>query len=1267
MENMRNSGIDIVGKVPWGTHFCQFYKTEQDLLDILVPYFKTGLEANEFCMWVTSEPLTGKKALQAMAGTVPDFVKYLKNGQIEVLSYTEWYTKGGEFDSQRVLNGWVSKLDSALAKGYDGLRLTGNTFWLRKKDWGKFTDYENEIQKIIGQYRMMALCTYSLEKCGAEEVLDVVSNHKFALIRHDEKWALIESSDRKLIEKALKETEERFRVALKNSPIAVFSQDRDLRYVWVYHPTLGLDTASMIGKTDAEFFPPEDAARLTQIKRKALETGKSIREETWVAPDGKISFFDLTIDPVRDAAGQVVGITGASVNTTEQKLAERALWEERDRAQKYLDIAGTMIVVITADQKVSLINKKGCEILGRDESEIIGQNWFDTYVPEGERDTVRKIFEKLMAAEIKPVEYFENSLVTKTGEERIIAWHNTLMRDDNGNIVAILSSGEDITERKRAEKAKEEYLNRLGLLSDTASRLLLSRRPENIVEEICRKVMAYLDCQVFFNYLVDIEKQRLRLNAYGGISEQAAREFHWLELEKTLCGDATREACRIVVENIPDSLDSRTERVRSLGIKAYACHPLFSLGQVIGTLSFGTDSRLHFTSDELELMKIVADQVAVALERMRLIRVAQHHAEKLEIKVQQRTSELLSANKLLESLFSSMETSIAYMDNDFNFIRVNRAYAEADGKTPDFFIGKNHFELYPNKENEEIFKRAIETGEGYSIYEKPFIYAEHPERGVTYWDWRLQPLKDTSGRVNGLVLSLLDVTRRKLGRQERLRMAAAVEQASESIAILDAEGLISYVNPAFESVNGYLSKEVIGKKYEDILESGMSGESSPGKISRFFPGGEKWSGRLRRKKKDGQDCELDVLISPVFDPTGKIINYSVIERDVTQEVRLQQLIRQTQKMEALGTLAGGVAHDFNNILMTVGINTELSLLSVEEGSPLQQYLRLALEAVNRGKELVKQIITFSRQKEKGREPIKVSPIIKEAVKFLRPSLPRYIEIDASISTEGDIVLGDPTQIYQVLMNLCNNAAYAMRDQGGILRIHLTPLDIDAGPAAGHPELKPGPYVKLTVSDSGKGMEPEIIPRIFDPFFTTKKPGEGTGMGLAVVHGIIKSHGGVIMVSSEPGQGSTFDVLLPRADGIQVPESPALDPILTGRERILLVDDEEAQLRGVTRILETLGYSVTAKTDGLEALTLFEASPEAFDLVITDQTMPQMTGAKLAESLLKIRGNVPVILCTGFSELVGGEEAKAMGIKEFVMKPYSAREIAQAIRRVIDGA
>jgi PAS domain S-box-containing protein len=1267
MENMRNSGIDVVGRVPWGTHFCQFYKTEQDLLDILVPYFKTGLETNEFCMWVTSEPVTGKKALQAMVETVPDFANYLKKGQIEVLPYTEWYTKGGAFDSQRVLNGWVSKLDSALAKGYDGLRLTGNTFWLEKEDWGKFTDYENEIQKLIGQYRMMALCTYSLEKCGAEEVLDVVSNHKFALIRRDEKWALIESSDRKLIEKALKETEERFRVALKNSPIAVFSQDRDLRYVWVYHPTLGFDTASMIGKTDEELFPSEDAARLTEIKRKALESGKSIREETWVAAGGKINFFDLTIDPVRDAAGQVVGITGASVNATEQKLAERALWEERDKAQKYLDIAGTMIVVITADQKVSLVNKKGCEILGRDESEIIGQNWFDTYVPEWERDTVRKIFEKLMAAEIKPVEYFENSLLSKTGEERIIAWHNTLMRDDNGNIVATLSSGEDITGRKRAEKAKEEYFNRLGLLSDTASRLLLSQRPENIVEEICRKVMTYLDCHVFLNYLVDEQKQRLRLNAYAGISEQAAREIQWLELGETLCGGVVREACQIVVENLPDSLDPRTEMVRSFGIKAYACHPLFSQGQVIGTLSFGTDSSLHFTADELELMKIVTDQVAVALERMRLIRVAQQHAEDLEIRVQQRTAELVNANELLESLFSSMETSIAYLDNDFNFIRVNRAYAEADGRTPDFFIGKNHFDLYPNKENMEIFKRVVETGEPYSVYEKPFVYAEHPERGVTYWDWRLQPLKDTSGRVSGLVLSLLDVTRRKLGRQERLRMAAAVEQASESISILDAEGLISYVNPAFESVNGYLSKEVIGKKYGEILESEMPGEASPGKISRFFSGGEKWSGRLRRKKKDGQDCELDVLISPVFDPTGKIINYSVIERDVTQEVHLQQHIRQTQKIEALGTLAGGVAHDFNNILMTVGINTELSLLSVEEGSPLQQYLRLALEAVNRGKELVKQIITFSRQKEKGREPIKLSPIIKEAVKFLRPSLPRYIEIDASISTEGDIVLGDPTQIYQVLMNLCNNAAYAMRDQGGVLKIQLTPLDVDGGLAADLPELKPGPYVKLTVIDSGKGMEPEIIPRIFDPFFTTKKPGEGTGMGLAVVHGIVKSHGGVIMVSSKPGQGSTFDVLLPRADRIQVPESPAQDPILTGRERILLVDDEETQLRSVARMLENLGYSVTAKTDSLEALTLFEASPEVFDLVITDQTMPQMTGAKLAESLLKIRRNVPVILCTGFSELVGGEEAKAIGIKEFVMKPYSAREIAQAIRRVIDGA
>ncbi len=403
---------------------------------------------------------------------------------------------------------------------------------------------------------------------------------------------------------------------------------------------------------------------------------------------------------------------------------------------------------------------------------------------------------------------------------------------------------------------------------------------------------------------------------------------------------------------------------------------------------------------------------------------------------------------------------------------------------------------------------------------------------------------------------------------------------------------------------------------------------------------------------------------PIRNERQEILGAFIVNEDITDRKRAEKNLQQTQKMEALGTLAGGVAHDFNNILMPITINTELALLDTPEGNPLRQYLQPVLDAAKRGRDLVSQIITFSRQREAERRPVRVGPVVKEAIQFLRSSLPRNIEIREKIEIESDTILGDPTQIHQVLMNLSSNAAYAMREGGGTLDVRLTRIEVDSEMAAKYPALKQGPHVKLTVSDTGSGMSREVVERIFDPFFTTKKPGEGTGMGLAVVHGIVKNHKGVITVYSEIGKGTTFNVFLPRIQDETRPETVLLESIPTGKERILVVDDEEPQLQSVTHMLEKLGYNVVAKTDSLEALDVFRAESGAFDLVITDQTMPKMTGEKLAKSILGIRPDIPIILCTGFSEIIDADEAKALGIREFVMKPFTVREMAEKIRKVL---
>jgi two-component system CheB/CheR fusion protein len=499
---------------------------------------------------------------------------------------------------------------------------------------------------------------------------------------------------------------------------------------------------------------------------------------------------------------------------------------------------------------------------------------------------------------------------------------------------------------------------------------------------------------------------------------------------------------------------------------------------------------------------------------------------------------------------------------------------------------------------------------------------------------------------------------------ERLRLVAAVEQAGEGIAIMDPAGVIDYVNPAFERITGHGSPKISGKRYGELLRGEMADPDLGKKVQEIIHGGGVWSGRIQQRRRDGQSFELDVALSPIRDRSGAVTNYLAMERDVTQEVRLEQHLRQMQKAEALGTLAGGIAHDFNNILNPIFINTELVLLDAPPGSPMRQPLQMVLEAAERGKGLVKQIITFSRQKEHERRPLKAEPLVKEALKFLRASLPSTVEIREKIQRETGFILADPTQVHQVVMNLCGNAAYAMRERGGVMEVGLAEVEVDAGMARCHPDLNPGSYLRLTVSDTGTGMRKEVMERAFDPFFTTKKPGEGSGMGLSVVHGIVRKGKGAITVFSEAGKGSTFNVFFPRVEN----EAPSLtissEPIARGRERILLVDDEEVQVQSIRNMLERLGYAVVARNDSVEALALFRKDPRAFELVITDQTMPQMTGVRLAEELLRIRPDLPVILCTGFSETVDADGVKASGICQFLMKPFSVREMAETIRRAL---
>lgn len=505
---------------------------------------------------------------------------------------------------------------------------------------------------------------------------------------------------------------------------------------------------------------------------------------------------------------------------------------------------------------------------------------------------------------------------------------------------------------------------------------------------------------------------------------------------------------------------------------------------------------------------------------------------------------------------------------------------------------------------------------------------------------------------------------REQAQVERERLMSAVEHVGEMVVITDINGTIQYANPAFADITGYGVQEAIGQNPR-ILKSGQHPAMFYQMLWNTLLSGKRWAGRLINKRKDGALYTAECSVSPVMDPAGIIVNFVWIARDVTEKIELERMLQQSQKLEAIGNLAGGIAHDFNNILSSIIGFTELSLDHVEKNSIIEDNLQEIYTAGKRAKELVRQILAFSRQSDREVKPVQVGKIVDEVLKLVRSTLPVTIDIKQKTGSDS-LIMGDATQIYQILMNLCTNAAHAMENMDGVLEVSLNDMAIDNGSGMHLMDLKPGNYIKIKVSDTGVGISPDIIDLIFDPYFTTKGPVEGTGMGLALVRSIVESYGGKIVVDSTLGKGSTFMIFLPTVTTGRISHHPYEPQKLPfGSERILFVDDEVPIAKIGRLILRQLGYSVETRTCAVDALTLLRSRPDDFDLVITDMTMPNMSGGRLAIELSKIRAEIPVILCTGYSKNISDDLVAQKNVKAIIYKPIVKAELATIIRNVLD--
>ncbi len=511
-----------------------------------------------------------------------------------------------------------------------------------------------------------------------------------------------------------------------------------------------------------------------------------------------------------------------------------------------------------------------------------------------------------------------------------------------------------------------------------------------------------------------------------------------------------------------------------------------------------------------------------------------------------------------------------------------------------------------------------------------------------------------------------DISERKRYMESQALLTSAVDQAAEAVIVTDAEGKVKYVNPAYSEITGYMEDEIIDRQISVLMYQGQDQDAYRSMWDALNTGG-KWTGRLTNKRKDGGNYHENVSVSSINDDMGRITNLVFVSRDVSEEVKLQDQLIQSQKMEAIGTLAGGIAHEFNNVLFAIMGHVELVMDDVPEGSRARLNLEKVLNAVERCSDMVKQILTFSRPKRTKMIPLNLGPLVKDAINFLRSTIPTTIEINQRIEPDQKSVLGDTTQIHQLLMNLCLNASQAMENGKGTMSVELGEVVLDESFAALNPPLVPGRYMRLVLADTGCGISPEIEKKIFDPYFTTKEVGKGTGMGLAVVQGIVRNHNGAITVSSDLGKGSIFSVFLPVLENKESRhEADSFDKIATrGNEHVLLVDDEPAVVEMLKIQLKRLGYKVTCSVKPEDALELFRQDPHGFDVVITDLTMPKMNGLELAEKLSLIRPGLPIILCTGMNQAVSTPDVKEAGISLVIQKPASRSEMAQAVRKVLE--
>jgi two-component system cell cycle sensor histidine kinase/response regulator CckA len=849
-----------------------------------------------------------------------------------------------------------------------------------------------------------------------------------------------------------------------------------------------------------------------------------------------------------------------------------------------------------------------------------------------------------------------------------------------------------IIKQRRSDEAMRKSNQRLDLLAETASQLLRSDLPQEVVDSLCREVLAFLDCDAYFNYLVDDEKNRLHLNACGGIPEEEARKMEWLDYGVGLCGRSARDGCRLVVDDVQGTHDQYTDLVKPFGIQAYACHPLVSRGQVLGTLSFCTRDRTNFTEDELSLMKAVADQVAIAMERIRAEEELHQANIELGKRVAERTFELAETVAALQKEITVREkTAEALRKSEERYALAVEGASDGIWDR-DFASGKTYYsprwKSILGYENHEILNERDEWQKRIhpDDYEMVRLHlADYLEgRTLTYrieyrmlhkdgsYRWIFAKgacVRDSQGKPYRMAGSHTDVTERKRAEEELRKneelLRIILETLPVGVVVFDKEGKKILENQTRKKIwcvrdEGGISLE----EYKGWFTDGEQIKKEEWPVSKAFNKGITESKIVEIECFDGTKKTIINAAAPLI-IGGKIVAGIGVVEDITEQKRLEQQLLQAQKIESIGLLAGGVAHEFNNLLTAIsGCCEELQEAADKNDELLQSNIQMIQSAAKEAADLTRNLLAFGRQQVIRSKPVSINDVIADAGKLLLRTLEENIHFSLDLSSEKLTVMADRGQIKQVIVNLAINARDAM-PSGGNLTIRTWQTILDEETARRYDLEKPGGYAVISVYDTGAGMDGKTVEKIFEPFFTTKEVGKGTGLGLSIIYGIIKQHNGSIRVESKPGEGTTFTIYLPRIEAEITMETPQRKVLPSGgTETILVVEDDDFVRHFLEKTLGREGYQVITANDGEEAVSKFKGHPGTISLIISDMMMPKKSGCQMFDEISRIKPGTRVLFISGYSvDMI--EKKGILGENvDFIAKPFTKKDLLSKTKNIL---